>query len=120
MVAFFHTNSMLAEDQFDFAVALKRSNIPDTNTVKLAKILKKTPEVILLAGILNGKLLNRNEFLERGQLDLVTAQAGLVQILRTAAGGNLNKQLTHHQSTLVTRLKQIGTNNEDKPCDVKE
>lgn len=56
-----------------------------------------------------------------GKLDLMTAQAGLVQVLRTAAGGNLNQQLTHHQSTLVTRLKQIGTKEEeDKPCDVNK
>ena len=54
-----------------------------------------------------------------GKVDLASAQAGLVHVLRTAAGGNLNRQLTHHQSTLVTRLKQIGTK-EDKPCDVNE
>lgn len=74
---------------------------------------------MISAGILDGKLLNQKEFLEYGKLDIKTAQAGLVQVLRTAAGGNLNRQLTHHQSTLVTRLKQIGTN-EEKPCDVKE
>jgi len=95
---------------------------PDTDTAKLNKILRKTPQVILIAGVLHGKLLSRNEFLEYGKLDLVTAQAGLVQVLRAASGGNLNRQLTHHQSTLVTRLKQIGTKEEgdDKPCDVKE
>ena len=71
------------------------------------------------AGILDGTLLSRNEFIEMGKLDLASAQASLVHVLRTAAGGNLNRQLTHHQSTLVTRLKQIGTK-EDKPCDVNE
>lgn len=72
------------------------------------------------AGLLHGKLMNVNEFVKFGTLDLVTAQAGLVQVLRDASGGNLNRQLTHHQSTLVTRLKQIGTKEEDKPCDAKE
>lgn len=72
------------------------------------------------AGIIHGKLVSRNELNDLGKLDLVTAQAGLVQVLRAAVGGNLNQQLTHHQSTLVTRLKQIGTKDEDKPCDVNE
>lgn len=40
-------------------------------------------------------------------MDLTQARAGLVQTLQTGAGGNLCRQLTHHQSTLVTRLNQI-------------
>ncbi|XP_058794274.1 large ribosomal subunit protein uL10m [Phymastichus coffea] len=157
MVGFFHVNSITGEDQFNFAVQLKKANMylkgyqtsildlalkdtiyeptlcllqrmnrinlfvfsQETDAEKLFKISKKTSQVVLIAGILNGKLLHRNEFLEMGKLDLLTSQAGLVQVLRIAAGGNLNRQLTHHQSTLVTRLKQIGTK-EDKPCDVKE
>ncbi|XP_014212778.1 39S ribosomal protein L10, mitochondrial isoform X2 [Copidosoma floridanum] len=96
---------------------------PEIKTEKLYKITKKAPQFLLLAGILHGKLLSRDALLKYGQLDLTTAQAGLVQVLRAASGGNLNRQLTHHQSTLVTRLKQIGTIEEgekDKPCDAKE
>ena len=63
--------------------------------------------------------MSKNEFLKFSDFDLKTAQAGLVQVLRNAAGGNLNQQLTHHQSTLVTRLKQIGTK-ENEFCDVNE
>lgn len=43
-------------------------------------------------------------------MDLTTSRVHLVQVLQMAGGNNLNQQLTHHQSTLVARLKQIGTN----------
>lgn len=42
-------------------------------------------------------------------MDLTSAQVGLVSVLQSAGGNNLNRQLTHHQSTLVTRLEQIST-----------
>ncbi|XP_003424718.1 partitioning defective 3 homolog [Nasonia vitripennis] len=158
MVAILHANSIKSEQQFEYAVPLKRANMyfkgyqpsilnlalkdsnyeavlklclptmpvsyfvfsPETNVPKLVQITKRTPQLILMAGILDGKFLRLNDFIKYGSLDLVTAQAGLVQVLRTAAGGNLNQQLTHHQSTLVTRLKQICTKEEDKPCDANE
>lgn len=43
-------------------------------------------------------------------MDLTTARVHLVQLLQNAGGNNLNQQLTHHQSILVDRLKQIGIN----------
>lgn len=42
-------------------------------------------------------------------MDLTSSRVQLVQLLQNAGGNNLNRQLTHHQSTLVTRLKQIST-----------
>lgn len=62
------------------------------------------------AGILEGHVLNKQDFLKYGKMDLTSARVHLVQVLQDAGGNNLNRQLTHHQSTLVTRLKQIGTN----------
>ncbi|XP_051158422.1 39S ribosomal protein L10, mitochondrial isoform X2 [Leptopilina boulardi] len=82
---------------------------PDVNVQALVQTAKKTPELTLLAGILNDKLLHRNEFLEYGKMDLTSARVGLVSVLQNAGGNNLNRQLTHHQSTLVTRLEQIST-----------
>ncbi|XP_015607587.1 39S ribosomal protein L10, mitochondrial isoform X2 [Cephus cinctus] len=82
---------------------------PDCNVTKMHKISRKFPQLILMAGILDGHLLNRNEFLEYGKMSLTSARVGLVQTLQNAGGINLNQQLTHHQSTLVTRLGQIGT-----------
>lgn len=55
-------------------------------------------------------MLNKEDFLRYGKMDLTSSRIQLVQLLQNAGGNNLNRQLTHHQSTLVTRLKQIGTN----------
>lgn len=82
----------------------------DTNVADFDKIVKKFPQVILIAGILEGRVLNKIDFLKYGKMDLTTSRAHLVQVLQMAGGNNLNQQLTHHQSTLVARLKQIGTN----------
>lgn len=64
--------------------------------------------VIITAGILEGRLLNLNDFLKYGKMDITEARSGLVHTLQTAGGLNLNRQLTHHQTTLVSRLDQIG------------
>lgn len=81
----------------------------DTNVAAFEKIIKKFPQVILLAGILEGHVLNKEDFLRYGKMDLTSSRVYLVQVLQSAGGNNLNRQLTHHQSTLVARLKQIGT-----------
>lgn len=60
--------------------------------------------------MLEGQVLNYDDFLKFGEMDITTAQSNLVQVLQNAGGVNLTRQLTHHQSTLLTRLKQIGTN----------
>jgi ribosomal protein L10 len=82
----------------------------DTNITDLQKIIKKFPQIILLAGVLEGQVLSRDDFLRYGKMDLTTSRMQLVQLLQNAGGNNLNQQFTHHQSTLVARLKQIGTN----------
>ncbi|XP_078033456.1 large ribosomal subunit protein uL10m-like [Augochlora pura] len=86
---------------------------PDINVTALEKILKKCPQMYSLGGILEGEVMNRDDFLKYGQMDIETAQLGLVQVLQNAGGVNLNRQLTHHQTTLVSRLKQIGTDGSD-------
>lgn len=73
----------------------------------LLKILRKYPQLILLAGYLEGQLLNEAKFLDYGKLDLQSAQADLVFTLQKAGGNNLYRQLTHHQTTLTNVLKQI-------------
>lgn len=54
--------------------------------------------------------MNKEDFLKYGKMDLTTSRVHLVQLLQSAGGNNLNRQLTHHQSTLVDRLRQIGVN----------
>ena len=60
--------------------------------------------------MLEGQVLTSSDLLKYGQMDMVSVQLGLVQVLQNAGGLNLNRQLTHHQTMLVSRLKQIGTN----------
>ncbi|XP_043288704.1 39S ribosomal protein L10, mitochondrial [Venturia canescens] len=74
----------------------------------LQKIVKRFPQVVLIAGILEGRLLHLNDFLKYGNMDITEARSGLVHTLQTAGGLNLNRQLNCHQSTLVSRLDQIG------------
>ncbi|XP_011312876.1 39S ribosomal protein L10, mitochondrial isoform X1 [Fopius arisanus] len=81
---------------------------PEPNVEKLRKCIKQWPQYILMAGILDGRLLNVNDFLKYGSMDITSARTQLVQTLQSAAGANLCRQLTHHQETLVTRLGQIG------------
>ncbi|KAK9301425.1 hypothetical protein QLX08_006244 [Tetragonisca angustula] len=83
---------------------------PVINTVKLEKIIKKSKKMFVIGGVLEGLVLNSSDFLKYGQMDMVSVQLGLVQILQNAGGLNLNGQLTHHQTMLVSRLKQIGAN----------
>ena len=83
---------------------------PEINITALQKIIKKSKKMFILGGILEGQVLNYDDFLKYGEMDIVTAQLSLVQVLQNAGGLNLNRQLTHHQTTLVTRLEQIGTN----------
>jgi len=64
---------------------------------------------VFTGGILEGHVLNKKNFLKYGKMDLTSSRVHLVQLLQNAGGNNLNQQLTHHQSTLVARLKQIGT-----------
>lgn len=83
---------------------------PDMDVSTLQKIIRKSKKMFILGGILEGQILTYNDFLKYGQMDKTSLHLGLVQLLQNAGGVNLNRQLTHHQSTLVARLKQIGTN----------
>ncbi|KAL0107200.1 hypothetical protein PUN28_015609 [Cardiocondyla obscurior] len=82
----------------------------DVNATALEKIVKNFPQIILLGGVLEEHVLTKENFLRYGKMDLTSSRVHLVQLLQSAGGNNLNRQLTHHQSTLVARLKQIGTN----------
>jgi len=83
---------------------------PEVDVENLRKAAKKFPQLVLIAGIMHGRLLSRNDFLKYGKMDLTEARSQLVHTLRTAGGANLNRQLNHHQSTLVSRLQQIASN----------
>ncbi|CAK9812802.1 39S ribosomal protein L10, mitochondrial [Anthophora plagiata] len=81
---------------------------PEIKVTALQKIMKKSKKMYALGGLLEGQVLTLDKFMEYGEMDITAVHLSLVQILQSA-GVNLNQQLTHHPSTLVTRLKQIGT-----------
>ncbi|XP_076679592.1 large ribosomal subunit protein uL10m-like [Andrena cerasifolii] len=92
---------------------------PDINVTALEKILKKCKQMYTMGGVLDGHVLVYDDFLKYGKMDITTAHLGLVQALQNAGGVTLNRQLTHHQATLVSRLQQIGTNEKTTDEDKK-
>ncbi|XP_017766533.1 PREDICTED: 39S ribosomal protein L10, mitochondrial-like [Eufriesea mexicana] len=81
----------------------------EIKTTALESILKKNKKLLVIGGVLEGQVMKLDDFRRYGEMDITTAQSYLVQTLQNAAGGNLNRQLTYHQSMLLTRLNQIGT-----------
>lgn len=77
---------------------------------KDGKMILLTNLISFLGGVLEGQVFKYDDFLKFGEMNITMAQSNLVQILQNAGGVNLTRQLTYHQSTLLTRLKQIGTN----------
>ncbi|XP_036328571.1 39S ribosomal protein L10, mitochondrial-like isoform X1 [Rhagoletis pomonella] len=71
---------------------------------QLLRITRRVPQMILLAGIVDERLLSRNEFMAYAQLPgLQAAQGELVQILNMAAS-NVVRQLETHQKNFVNVL----------------
>lgn len=83
---------------------------PEIKIAAVNKIFKKNKKMYILGGVLEGQILKYDDFLKFKDITITIAQSNLVQVLQNAGGVNLTRQLTHHQSTLLTRLKQIGTN----------
>ncbi|KAH8378281.1 hypothetical protein KR093_010528, partial [Drosophila rubida] len=70
----------------------------------LLRITRKVPQMILMGGIVESKLLSRNELMDFSKMpSLQVAQAQLVQTLNQAAG-NVVQQLQAHQCNLVKVL----------------
>ncbi|KAK7793228.1 hypothetical protein R5R35_005078 [Gryllus longicercus] len=86
---------------------------PQVSTV--LKICRKVPELILLAGIFDNRLLSRSEMMEYTYFpNLQTAQAQLVSVLNSAAT-QLVQNMNQHQQTLVGHLeKHVELKSEDK------
>ncbi|CAH0556994.1 unnamed protein product [Brassicogethes aeneus] len=78
---------------------------PEPELKKLLKITKKFPQLVLLAGIYDGKLLSKDEFMYYSSIpNLESAQAGLVHTLNSA-GSSLVSKLNSHQNSLVGNLE---------------
>ncbi|EAT38715.1 AAEL009431-PA [Aedes aegypti] len=91
---------------------------PDESKIRqLLNVLKKTPQFVLLAGIIHGQFLNKNEFINFASLpDLTTARAQLAAVLESA-GAKIVSDLECHQNQLVNVLESYVRHENEKTKD---
>lgn len=76
----------------------------DLKIPQLLKISKKSPQMTLLAGIAENRLLSRNEMVNLATLpDITTARAQFVSVLNSIGGGVV-QHLQAHQTNLAGLL----------------
>ncbi|KAJ8920969.1 hypothetical protein NQ315_015763 [Exocentrus adspersus] len=79
---------------------------PQPDIKKVLSITKKFPELILLAAILEGRFISKDELMQYSLIpNLQAAQANFVQTLNTASSLLVN-HLNSHQTTLVSHLEE--------------
>ncbi|XP_035909956.1 39S ribosomal protein L10, mitochondrial [Anopheles stephensi] len=78
---------------------------PEAAKIKqVLSVLKKTPQLVLMGGIVEGKLLSKNEFTAYATMpDITTVRAQFAAVL-DSAGGKIVSDLQCHQSQLVNML----------------
>ncbi|XP_018574938.1 39S ribosomal protein L10, mitochondrial [Anoplophora glabripennis] len=87
---------------------------PEPDIKKMLNITKKFPQLILLAGIYEGRFVSKDELTGYSLIpNLQAAQAGFVQTLNSI-GGQLVTQLNSHQTTLVAHLEERTRQLEEK------
>lgn len=70
----------------------------------ILKILKKTPQMHLLCGVVEDRLLSRKELMDYAKMpDISIARSQIVNVLNMA-GGHIVQRLESHQSNLVNIL----------------
>ncbi|KAG8231920.1 hypothetical protein J437_LFUL011389 [Ladona fulva] len=81
---------------------------PNPKTIaNLLQTVRRTPSYLLLAAIIDNRMLDRKELETYSKLsDLTTVRSQLVATLTSACGGQLAHLLNSHQSTLVQHLDQ--------------
>uniref|UniRef100_A0A182NP25 Large ribosomal subunit protein uL10m n=1 Tax=Anopheles dirus TaxID=7168 RepID=A0A182NP25_9DIPT len=84
---------------------------PEVQKIKqVLSVLKKTPQLVLLSGIVEGRLLSKNEFVAYAAMpDLTTVRAQFAAVL-DSAGGKIVSDLQCHQSQLVNLLDAYAKN----------
>ncbi|XP_053622009.1 large ribosomal subunit protein uL10m [Plodia interpunctella] len=90
------------------------------NAAKMFKILKKTPQLVILAGIIQDKLMSKNELLEFSKMpSLDMARSQLCAVL-DSAGSSVVSQLNQSQQILVSHLeKHVELQNKPKIQDAE-
>ncbi|XP_053661785.1 39S ribosomal protein L10, mitochondrial [Anopheles marshallii] len=84
---------------------------PEAQKIKqVLSVLRKSPQLILMGGIVEGRLLSRNEFMAYATMpDLTTVRAQFAAVLESA-GGKIVADLQCHQSQLVNMLDAYAKN----------
>lgn len=79
---------------------------PDTKNVKdVLRLTKKVPQLILLAGVLENRIMSRTEITQYAAMpSLEIAQAQLCNVLNSAASGLVHNVLDAHSKNLVQIL----------------
>ncbi|XP_062551089.1 large ribosomal subunit protein uL10m [Armigeres subalbatus] len=88
---------------------------PDESKIRqLLAVLKKTPQFVLMAGIIQGQFLSKEEFIGFASLpDLTTARAQLAAVLESA-GAKIVSDLECHQNQLVNVLESYVRHENEK------
>lgn len=88
---------------------------PDESKIRqLLAVLKKTPQFVLMAGIIQGQFLSKKEFMGFASLpDLTTARAQLAAVLESA-GAKIVSDLECHQNQLVNVLESYVRHENEK------
>lgn len=112
----------LADTKYEIMLPLFKSKYlllfgPENCIGKIIKISKRTPQLILMAGIIDNRLLSKNEVLKYSTSEGIdAARAELVATLNFATS-NLHSTLQNHQQNLVTLLDAYARGETTKPTD---
>lgn len=91
----------------------------DPQAAQMLKIIKKVPQIILMAAIVEDRLMSKNEVVNYANLpNLTIAQSQLVGVLNSAAGALVNN-LQAHQTNLCHSLDAYAqqSSNNDGPTE---
>lgn len=116
-LALAQTNYAAVLDLFQSHSSLVFSSEPQVP--KLLKIIKKMPHLILLACVVDGKLLSKNQIVEYGSLvDIDNARARLISVI-----GQVNNRclqtIGQTQLTMVRYLEQYGQSSSELKAEKK-
>lgn len=76
------------------------------NVAKMFKIMKKAPQLVIMAGIIQDRLMSKNELLEYSQMQNIDVARSQLCAVLDSAGSSLVRQLTLGQQALVGHLEK--------------
>lgn len=76
------------------------------NAAKLLKIMKKAPQMVIMAGIIQDRLMSKNELVEFSQMPNIDAARSQLCAVLDSAGSCLVGQLNQSQQTFVGYLEK--------------